>query len=152
MKKVLVIMLGLAAFAVQANDPDKRQILAVNELQRAHILEEMRTLLMGTQKILFSLSEENMAAVAQHARLLGTDMAHKAEGHLSEVLPKEFMQLGMSVHRDFDQIAKDAELLQDVKHTLRQLSESMNKCVACHATYQIQTTQSSGKRDQKTDL
>lgn len=51
------------------------------------------------------------------------------------------MQLGMSVHRDFDQIAEDAASLKDSKHTLRQLGDSMKKCVACHTTYQIRSTQ-----------
>ncbi|HBV20115.1 MAG TPA: hypothetical protein DEF07_00125 [Nitrosomonas sp.] len=149
MKKMLVFMFGLVAVTTQAEDLDKRQVLAITESQRVHILEEMRTLLAGTQKILFSLSEEDMAAVAQHARSLGMHMAHKAEDHLKGALPKEFMQLGMSVHRDFDQIAMDAESLKDSKHTLRQLSESMNKCMACHATYQIQTIQQPVKRNQE---
>ncbi|HNP26821.1 MAG TPA: hypothetical protein PKM20_08775 [Nitrosomonas sp.] len=149
MKKMLVFMFGLVAVTTQAEDLDKRQVLAITESQRVHILEEMRTLLAGTQKILFSLSEEDMAAVAQHARSLGMHMAHKTEDHLKGALPKEFMQLGMSVHRDFDQIAMDAESLKDSKHTLRQLSESMNKCMACHATYQIQTIQQPVKRNQE---
>ncbi|GJL75766.1 hypothetical protein [Nitrosomonas sp.] len=149
MKKMLVFMFGLVAVTTQAEDLDKRQVLAITESQRVHILEEMRTLLAGTQKILFSLSEEDMAAVAQHARSLGMHMAHKTEDHLKGTLPKEFMQLGMSVHRDFDQIALDAESLKDSKHTLRQLSESMNKCMACHATYQIQTIQQPVKRNQE---
>ncbi len=149
MKKVLAFVLGLVVINTQAEDLDKRQVLAITELQRVHILEEMRALLTGTQKILFSLSEEDMTAVAQHARSLGMHMAHKAEDHLKGALPKEFMQMGMSVHQDFDQIAMDAESIKDSKHTLRQLSESMNKCMACHAAYQIRTTQQSVKRNQE---
>ncbi|PTN12855.1 hypothetical protein [Nitrosomonas aestuarii] len=152
MKKVFVLILGMFAITTQAEDFDKRQVLTLTESQRAHIHEEMRALLTGTQKILFSLSEEDMTAVAQHAQSLGTHMAHKAEDHLKRVLPEKFMQLGMSVHRDFDQIAMDAESLKDSKHTLRQLSESMNKCVVCHAAYQIQTTQQLLKRNLEPDL
>jgi hypothetical protein len=106
-------------------------------MQRDHVLTEMRALLSGTQNILDALLREDMAAVAHYARSLGMGMVHKAEDHLKAVLPKEFMQLGMSVHKDFDQIAIDAESLKDPKHTLRQLSESMKKCNACHAGYQI---------------
>ena len=54
-----------------------------------------------------------MDAVAKYARPLGMSMAHKAEDHLKDALPKEFMQLGMSVHQDFDQIAADAASLKD---------------------------------------
>jgi hypothetical protein len=78
-----------------------------------------------------------MATVAREARSLGMGMVHKGEDHLKAVLPKEFMQLGMSVHKSFDKIAFDAESLKDPKHTLRQLGESMQKCNACHASYQI---------------
>jgi len=51
----------------------------------------------------------------------------------------EFRQLGFSVHREFDQIAMDAESLKDVSTTLGQLSATLQKCVSCHATYQIRT-------------
>lgn len=51
----------------------------------------------------------------------------------------EFRQLGFSVHRDFDQIALDAESLKDVSYSLSQLSGTLKKCVSCHATYQIRT-------------
>ncbi len=122
-----------------AEDFDKRQTLMITEPQRGHVLEEMRSLLSGTQNILAALSKDDMEAVARYARPLGMGMAHKAEDHLKGALPKEFMQLGMSVHQDFDQIATDAESIRDPKHTLRQLSESMKKCVTCHASYQIIT-------------
>lgn len=139
MKKILAIALSFIAItpAVAANEIDKRQVLSFTEMQRNHVLTEMRAFLAGTQGILDALLREDMAAVARHARPLGMGMAHKAEDHLKEILPKDFMHLGMSVHKDFDQIAADAESLKDPKHTLRQLSESMKKCVACHADYQI---------------
>ncbi len=136
---VLAFILGLGVTSAFAENIDKRQILLVSSAQRAHVLEEMRSLLSGIQNILAALARDDMAAVAQYARALGMGMRAKAEDHLHGVLPKEFMQLGMSVHRDFDRIATDAESLQDPKHTLRQLSESMNKCVACHASYQLHT-------------
>jgi cytochrome c556 len=47
------------------------------------------------------------------------------------------MQLGMSMHKEFDLIAADAESLKDPKHTLQQLSATMGKCNACHATYRL---------------
>lgn len=141
MKRTLLIpIFGLIAASALAEEVDKRQTLTVTETQRGYVLEEMRALLAGNQSILDALSRDDMAAVAQHARVLGMGMAHKAEDHLKGALPKEFMQLGMAVHQDFDQIAADAESVKDPKHTLRQLSDSTGKCVACHATYQIRTT------------
>lgn len=136
MKKILVIAL-LFITATATAEIDNRQVLPLSELQRNHVLTEMRALLLGTQNILDALYKEDMAAVADYARSLGMGMAHKGEDHLKAVLPKEFMQLGMSVHKAFDQIAVDAESLKDPKHALGQLSESMKKCSACHDNYQI---------------
>ncbi|PTR08438.1 hypothetical protein C8R32_105137 [Nitrosospira sp. Nsp5] len=146
LKKILAIALSLiATTTVAANEVDKRRILPFNEMQRDHVLTEMRALLTGTQNILDALLREDMIAVARYARPLGMGMTHKAEDHLKAILPKEFMQLGMSVHKDFDQIAMDAESLKDPKHTLRQLSESMKKCNACHAGYQIRVKEQSAQ-------
>ena len=145
MYKALVPFFALVATSALAGDFDNRQVLAITKLQRGHVLEEMRALLSGTQNILAALSRDDMAAVAQYARPLGMGMDRKAEDSLKGALPKEFMQLGMSVHQDFDQIAIDARSIKDPKHTLRQLSDSMGKCVACHATYQIRTVKQSLK-------
>jgi hypothetical protein len=102
-------MLILAATSAKAEAVDNRQILMLSEPQRGHVLEEMRALLTGTQNILAALAKDDMAAVAEYSRALGFNMKHKAENPLHDVLPKEFMQLGMSVHKDFDLIAADAE-------------------------------------------
>lgn len=146
MRKIqMIIACLLISTSAIAADKDNRKILAFSEAQRGHVLEEMRALLSGTRNILAALSTDDMAAVSKYARPLGLGMAHKAEDHLKGVLPREFMQLGMFLHRDFDQIAADAESRQDPKLTLRQLSDAMTKCVACHDTYQIRTTPVSGQ-------
>jgi cytochrome c556 len=121
-----------------ANEADNRQMLNLSKPQRNHVLGEMRSLLAGTQTILGALARDDMATVAEQSKALGFNMKHKAETPLHDVLPKEFMQLGMSMHKDFDLIAVDAESLKDPKHTLQQLSATMGKCTACHDTYQIQ--------------
>jgi hypothetical protein len=147
MKKIYTLVLCLSVTTVMAMDIDERKILSLNEMQRNHILTEMRALLRGTQQILQALSEENMMAVARHARMLGMEMTHKGEDHLHSVLPENFMQLGMSVHQSFDQIAADAETLKNPKHTLIQLSNTMQHCITCHAAYQIRTTELPAKAE-----
>ncbi|MEO8992385.1 MAG: hypothetical protein ABI284_02270 [Nitrosospira sp.] len=137
MRNILATALILIASTATGNEVDTRQILPLTEHQRDHVLTEMRALLSGTQSILNALSEENMTVVEREARALGVGMAHKGEDHLKVVLPKAFMQMGMSVHKTFDQIAADAESMKDPKHTLRQLSNVMQTCNACHASYQI---------------
>lgn len=140
MKKIYAFVLCLSVTTVMAKDMDERKILSLNEMQRNHILTEMRTMLLGTQQIIQALSEEDMMSVARHARMLGMDREHKGENHLHSILPKDFMQLGISMHQSFDQIATDAESLKDPKRTLAQLSTTMQYCATCHAAYQIQTT------------
>ena len=144
-KTRMIIACLLISTSAIAADKDSRQILMLSEAQRGHVLEEMRALLSGTRNILAALATDDMASVSKHARPLGLGMAHKAEDHLKGVLPKEFMQLGMSLHQDFDQIAADAESKKDPKLTLRQLSDAMAKCVACHDAYQIRATPASGQ-------
>ncbi|WP_350114154.1 hypothetical protein [Nitrosomonas sp.] len=110
--RMIVACLLISTSAIAA-DMDNRQTLSLSEAQRSHVLEEMRALLSGTRDILAALSTDDMAAVSRYARPLGLGMAHKAEDHLKSVLPREFMQLGMSLHQDFDQIAADAESKKD---------------------------------------
>lgn len=142
----LFLVLGLMAMTVMADEADNRQMLNLSNPQRNLVLGEMRSLLAGTQMILAGLTKDDMAAVAEHAQALGFNMKHKAENPLHDVLPKDFMQLGMSMHKDFDLIAADAVSLRDPKHTLQQLSATMGKCVVCHETYQIQVSSPKSKQ------
>lgn len=118
---------------------DTRAILALTPAERGMVLEEMRAFLDGVQKMTAALAVEDMKTTATAARALGQVMTHEVPAELRKKLPQEFRQLGSSVHREFDQIAMDAESLGDPRHTLRQLSSTLQKCVACHATYQIRT-------------
>lgn len=140
MKKIYALVLCLSVTTVMAKDIDERKILSLNEMQRNHMLTGMHAMLLGTQQILKALSEEDMMAAARYARMLGMEMTHKGENHSRSILPKDFMQLGMSVHQSFDQIATDAETLKNPKHTLTQLSTTMQYCITCHAAYQIRTS------------
>ena len=126
---------------------DKREVLVLTPMQREHVLGEMRALLTGIQNILGALAEDDMKAVADIARPLGSSMAGKAEDHLKGVLPKHFMQLGMAAHQDFDSIATLAESGADSKAVLSELNRSMNKCQACHGRYQIYPLKSSAREE-----
>jgi hypothetical protein len=145
MMKKLIISAALFAAPLYAQAADNRQILYLSEPQRSHVLTEMRSLLDGTQKIIGALARDDMAAVADAAKAIGLNMGHSAEHALHDVLPKSFMMLGMSMHKDFDFIAQDALAIKNPKHSLHQLSETMQKCTVCHATYQIQTSTPANK-------
>jgi hypothetical protein len=99
----------------------------------------MRQFLDGVQQMTSALGRQDMPAAADAARGMGQKLAHALPPALGAKLPQEFRQLGFAVHRDFDQIALDADSLQDLNTSLNQLSATLQKCVSCHATYQIRT-------------
>ena len=151
----LVALLGLGMTAASAQDPhahpdhasgdDRRVVLELTPGERAMILEEMRMFLDGVQKMTGSLGKQDMPGAAEAARGMGQKMVHEVPPELRAKLPLEFRQLGFSVHRDFDQIALDADSLKDVSFSLNQLSATLQKCVSCHATYQIRSPASDAR-------
>lgn len=118
---------------------DARTALKLTPIERAMILEEMHLFLSGVGELTGALGRRDMPAAAKAARSMGLIMAHELPPALREKLPLDFRQKGSEVHRDFDQIALDADSLGDVSYSLNQLSTTLQKCVACHATYQIGT-------------
>ena len=146
---VTVMLLSLNLRVANAQDPgvqhaytpgeDHRAVLELTAVERAMILDEMHLFLSGVGELTGALGREDMPAAAKAARAMGLVMSHEVPQALREKLPQDFRQRGSSVHRDFDQIALDADSLGDVSHSLNQLSATLQKCVSCHATYQIQT-------------
>jgi hypothetical protein len=116
---------------------DTRQPIALEAGERAIVLTEMRAFLTGVQAITAGISGGDMKAVAAASRALGRAATHEVPPSLMQKLPQDFRRQGSAVHADFDQIALDAEQLGDGSHSLKQLSETLAKCVACHATYQL---------------
>ena len=152
---ILAALLSLAVTATYAEDAhsplakaaahDSRVMLELTPGERAMILEEMRMFLDGVQKMTGALGKQDMPGAAESARGMGQKMVHEVPPELRAKLPLEFRQLGFSVHRDFDQIALDADSLKDVSFSLNQLSATLQKCVSCHATYQIRTPASDAR-------
>src|ERR1019366_9170335 len=52
-------------------------------------------------------------------------------------LPLEFKALGMGVHHEMDEIAKAAEDGKPAAELLKMTSNTLTKCVACHAAWQL---------------
>jgi len=152
---LLAVLLSMNLAAAYADDThtqhhapthDGRAVLELSPDERAMILDEMRMFLDGVEKMTGALGRQDMPALAEAARNLGQKMVHEVPPALRAKLPQEFRQLGFSVHRDFDQIALDAESMKDVSYSLNQLSATLQKCVACHASYQIQAPAFNAKR------
>lgn len=126
-----------APLAEAAGALERRAVLELKPAERAILLEEMHAFLAGVEQITGALGRQDLPAAARAARALGPALAHEVPAPMRAKLPLEFRQLGASVHADFAQIALDAETLGDVSYSLGQLSATLQKCVACHASYQV---------------
>lgn len=137
---LLIITGGIYKFIIQGDvieSSDGRTTILLNAGERDLVLAEMRAFLTSVQQINYGIAENNMALVAEYARKSGKAAQGEVPGTLVGKLPLQFKQLGFDTHSKFDQLAMDAEDLEDEKHTLEQLSTLMRNCVSCHAAYRI---------------
>ncbi len=136
-----VICLIAVTFACGGNGvaatPDSRTVIHLSSGHRALVIAEMHQFLSGLQQITEALSREDMDTVADVARSLGTSMSRHMPADLKQALPQGFREQGHAVHSGFDQIALDAEALGDRDHSLSQLGQTLDGCVACHNGFQI---------------
>ena len=130
-----------AAFAAdvgaQDSDPDTRQMLRLPPDERHLVLLEMRNFVVAIQQIMDGLAKDDMQAVAGAAQTMGSGAANEVPPRVVAKLPETFKTLAGKVHVTFDAIALDADALGDVGHTVSQVAELTQHCVACHAIYQI---------------
>jgi len=146
---IAVLLLVIAAMAykfivagsTQAGE-DGRVAILLEPGERALMLREMREFVGGVQLISDALSRDDMPGVAKAARAVGGAKAHDVPAAMLGKLPLEFKTLAFGTHGGFDSIAADAEANGTPKHALAQLSDVLQKCVACHSSYQVRATTS----------
>lgn len=138
---LLLIIAGMAyKFAVVGSTQkaeDGRIAILLEPGERNLVLMEMRAFVESLQLMSDALSRDDMKDVAKAARTMGMAKSHDVPLAMIGKLPLEFKELAFSVHEGFDTIAADAETNGTTKHTLNQLSEVLQKCVACHSSYQL---------------
>lgn len=116
---------------------DGRTVVVLQAGERDLILSEMRGLLAATQQILEGANQGDMQHISKAARAAGMAGAADVNPVLMAKLPLELKKLGMSVHHDMDDIANAAESGQPSAEILKMASNTLTKCVACHATWQL---------------
>ena len=137
---VSIIAAGSYKFIIQGSTvqtADDRVTILLDDNERNLVLAEMRAFLSSIQQINQGLSQNDMALVAASARKSGNAARAGVPGSLVGKLPIEFKKLGGDTHAKFDQLAMDAEDMEDNNHTMQQLSTLMQNCVSCHAAYRI---------------
>lgn len=137
---IVGLLLKFVVLGRTGAEVDGRTTILLEPSERAVVLNEMRQFLASIQQMLEAAERNDAAAIAKITRPLGMAAAHVVPAGLAAKLPLEFKTLGHSVHEDFDRIAMDAEAMNDARLSLHQLGETLKKCVACHATYQIALT------------
>lgn len=116
---------------------DNRTAVVLGAGERTLILSEMRGLLAGTYNILEGINRNDSEQVARSARAVGMASAADVNPALMAKLPMPFKQLGMSVHHDMDDLAQAAENGKPAAELQTMLTNTLSKCVACHASWQL---------------
>ena len=137
---LLVIAGGVYKFIFQGStsgSADGRIAIVLDAGERDLVLAEMRQFLESVQKITMGIAGNDMGLVAEYARKSGKAATVGMPGTLLGKLPLGFKKLGPDTHKQFDQLALDAEEFGDAGHALSQVSTLMQNCVACHAAYRF---------------
>lgn len=143
---ILLWVITVAVFAwffIRGNTvagSDNRTAVVLNPGERDLILLEMRGMLSSTHGVLDGLSRGDLKQVAQAARAAGMVAAADVNPALMGKLPLPLKQLGMSVHREMDELAAAAESGKPVAELQQMLVGTLSKCVACHAEWQIKAS------------
>ena len=138
----LITIAVLAFFFVRGNTTagsDHRTAVVLTAQERELILSEMRGLLTTVHDVLDGLNKGDMKQVAQAATLSGMGSAADVNPALMAKLPLAFKSLGMSVHHDMDDLAKAANEGKSAAELQTMLTNTMSKCLGCHAAWQLKT-------------
>ncbi len=121
-------------------EPDGRTAVLLAADERNLVLAEMRGMLGGVQGVVDGVRTGDMKQVAQAARASGMAAAADVNPALMARLPLEFKELGLSMHRRFDEIAAQADSGASRDQLLATLGTQLSACIACHASYRIDAT------------
>ena len=116
-----------------------RLAIQLDDHERQLVLSEMRAFLQSVQQIMHGISDNDMKLVETSASSVGLASQQAVPGSLIGKLPLSFKKLGRDTHAKFDELALDAGQFGDSGHSLSQLSNLMQNCVACHAAYRFET-------------
>jgi hypothetical protein len=118
---------------------DGRQAIILEPQQRNLVLAEMRMFVDSLRDITEALGSEDPELFQTAALRVGLEAQEGVPLDLMKALPLPFKKLGMDTHKKFDELAAHAKQGADSKQLLLELSQLMNNCVACHASYQLQS-------------
>jgi hypothetical protein len=126
-----------------SGDIDDRTVVTVTPAERNYILNQMRLFVISVQTIAagFGAEDRAQASTAASARRLKRN-ANDPDfpPTLGTKLPPQWKQLGGGARKGFDVLAETIGAGAGTQKYLEQLGIVMTNCVACHATYRVETS------------
>ena len=135
----IAVLIWFFARGNNATLTDDRKVIVLHPEERELVLSEMRGLLAATQGILEGGNQNDMPRIIEAARAAGMAAVVDVSPAMMAKLPLEFKALGMGIHHDMDEIAKAAGDGKTSAELLKMTSNTLTKCVACHAVWQIKS-------------
>lgn len=117
----------------------ERVAIELSPAGREQVLAEMRMMLRAVNGVVTHAAVGDRDGMRDAALSGGTRIAVDMDTALMRRLPEEFVQLGMSTHRAFDEVAAAVEAGADRDSALALLGGITDRCVACHASYRLTT-------------
>lgn len=140
---LLAVIVGIGIKVIVLGSTEKgddgRTAVILTPAERQAVLGEMRMLLEASQSIVEALANNDLATIENTARPLGASAIATVDFALRAKLPIEFKKLGFGTHYAMDDIADMARDKKPAKAIQLKLADTMNKCIACHAMYQLKT-------------
>jgi len=121
-----------------ANKTDTRIAIGLTEGERNFVLGEMRALLGKIQRLTSFIANDDMDGFIKQAKELKDESSGETQQALIGKMPIAFKQMSFKIHGDFKQLYEDAVSQKDKQHSLKQVSDLMLNCVACHSAYRFE--------------
>lgn len=140
---LLIIAAGAYKFIIKGNvvvnDAEQRTSILLEAGEKNFILGEMRALLSKVQRLIGFLANDDMQDFTALAKVLKEESAGEKQQALISKMPLAFKLMSNKIHSDFGQLYDDAVTKNDKQHSLKQVSDMMTNCVACHSTFHLAT-------------
>ena len=120
---------------------DRRTEIVLAPAERDLILEEMRQLLKAVHGVITALSspDQNLKPAEGAARAAGMQMSADVSPAVMLKLPLAFKQMGMSIHKDMDNLADAVVQGESSPQLLARLSNMTARCTTGHDMYRFVT-------------
>jgi len=105
--------------------------------ERLYILGEMRALLGHMQALTSAIANDDMDKVIEIAKTLVDDSSGKTPTRIIAKMPLSFKKISINIHAGFKQLLAESIEKRDSKLALKQVSNIMQNCLACHASHSL---------------